>query len=286
MKKIRIPYCEFYITNVCNLSCTGCNRFNNFHFTGFQKWEDFKDIYTQWSKELDFTSSAILGGEPFLNPTFMDWARGITDLWPTRIVRIISNGTRLHKVAGLYDLLNERKNLQLNIGIHNKIHKNEMIKKVKDFLHAPVTLEFNDENQYQLFVTLTDVNNVVVKIEFNWWFHQGSIIKNENILTLHNSDPVKAHDICHMKTCHHFVNGKLYKCGVVAVLPEFDRQSNLQLSTEDKALINSYIPMSVSDTEYVKQNFIANLDSPIPQCKFCPEVYHGKQIFALEKKSL
>ena len=32
-------------------------------------------------------------------------------------------------------------------------------------------------------------------------------------------------------------------------------------------------------------NFIENIKNPIPQCKFCPEVYHGEQIFALEKKS-
>ena len=38
----RLDYCEFYITNVCNLSCNGCNRFNNYKFRGFQRWEDSK----------------------------------------------------------------------------------------------------------------------------------------------------------------------------------------------------------------------------------------------------
>jgi hypothetical protein len=33
----------------------------------------------------------------------------------------------------------------------------------------------------------------------------------------------------------------------------------------------------------VKNDFIKNLKNPIPQCKFCPEEYHGDQIFALEK---
>ena len=47
----RLNYMEFYITNVCNLTCTGCNRFNNYKFKGFQRWADYKEEYTQWSKE-------------------------------------------------------------------------------------------------------------------------------------------------------------------------------------------------------------------------------------------
>lgn len=286
MKKLKIPYCEFYITNVCNMSCTGCNRFNNFHFTGFQKWEDYKDIYAQWSREIEFNSTAILGGEPFLNPSFMSWARGITDLWPKATVRIISNGTRLHKVFGLYELLVERKKLKLCVGIHNKKHKKEIVQRVKDFLQAPFAIEFSDENPYQSYMTVTDANGVEVKIEYNWWFHQGSIIKDQNTLTLHNSDPVKAHNNCHMKTCHHFVSGKLYKCGVVAVLPDFDQQNKLQLSQQDRDLMLNYAPLELTADYDTKLNFVNNLTNPINQCKFCPEAYNGQQIYAEEKKNL
>lgn len=38
----RLDYMEFYITNVCNLTCTGCNRFNNYKFKGFQRWTEDK----------------------------------------------------------------------------------------------------------------------------------------------------------------------------------------------------------------------------------------------------
>jgi organic radical activating enzyme len=284
--RLSIPYVEFYITNVCNLSCNGCNRFNNFDFRGFQKWTDYKEVYQQWSQEVNPASIAILGGEPLLNPTFMEWAQGIRELWPTSIIRVITNGFQLDRVKNLYSLLQKRKNIQLWVGIHNKQHKKTIIDKVSNFLQQPVTTKFNDSTPYQEKLIMTDSNNVTVTIEYNWWFHQGSIIRNLDQLNLHQSDPVKAHTNCHMKTCHHFVHGKLYKCGVVAVLLEFDQQHTLTLSAEDRVLMSSYQPLKITNTTEQKKQFIDNLTNPIDQCRFCPEVYHGDMIQAKEKKDL
>ena len=78
MKDLFLPTVEFYITNVCNLSCAGCNRFNNYKFKGLQRWDDYKDIYRRWSEELHVTKYiGILGGEPMLNPDFMNWLEGV-----------------------------------------------------------------------------------------------------------------------------------------------------------------------------------------------------------------
>ena len=283
MQKLIIPYSEFYITNVCNLSCNGCNRFNNYSFKGFQRWEDYKDIYTQWSKEVDLKSVAILGGEPLLNPTFMSWVQGVTALWPDASVRIITNGYQLQKVTGLYELLTSTNKIQLWVGIHNKKDKHRIVDQVKLFLTAPYDISFNNENQYQEFMLITDANNVTVRVEYNWWFHQGAIVKTDTGDTLHNSDPKKAHDICHMSTCHHFIKGRLYKCGVVALLPDFDQQHTLALSDSDRQLMESYVPLDITADYQSKANFVNNLDKQIDQCKFCPENYVGQQIYAEEK---
>jgi len=283
MPKLRIPYAEFYITNVCNLACPGCNRFNNYDFRGYQRWDDYKEQYSQWAQEIDIGSIGILGGEPMLNPSFMQWVEGIAALWPNRRIRIISNGFHLNKVKGLYELCLKNKNIQLWIGIHNKQHKRQIFSKVTDFLKGPVQFEFNQDNFYQQYHWVTDANSVKVKIEYNWWFHQGAIVDQDGVQTLHNSDPEKAHNICHMKTCHHFIRGQLYKCGVVALLPEYDQQHKFALSLSDRELLNSYQPLSVEDS---KAEFVAKLNDPIPQCKFCPESYNGQQIYAQLKKDL
>ena len=286
MPKLRIPYAEFYIINVCNLACSGCNRFNDYNFTGYQRWSDYAEVYKQWAEQVDIDSIGILGGEPLLNPTFMDWVQGVNQLWPGKKIRIITNGFRLDRQADLYAVLEKHRNIELWVGIHNKQHKSEIIQKVRDFGQAPHTVTFNTDNPYQQYMTITDARGVRIKIEYNWWFHQGAIVKQDGALTLHQSDVAKAHDICHMKTCHHFIRGELYKCGVVAVLPEFDQQHPLALSAEDRELMLSYRPLKITDDAVVKQQFVSNLDQLIDQCKFCPEQYNGDQIFAQQKKDL
>lgn len=283
MPKHRIPYVEFYIINVCNLACTGCNRFNNYNFTGYQRWEDYADVYAQWAREVQPGSIGLLGGEPLLNPTFMSWVHGISTLWPTTKLRIITNGFRLDRVPELYETIKSNPRIELWVGIHNKQHKQEIVQKVRNFGQAPHTVKFNTDDPYQQYMIITDANGVKIHVEYNWWFHQGAIVKTDTGLTLHNSDPQTAHDICHMKTCHHFIRGKLYKCGVAAVLPEFDQQHQLALSAEDRALLTSYRPLSIDDS---KAEFIAKLGEPIPQCKFCPAQYNGEQIYAKQKKEL
>ena len=95
---------EFYITNVCNLNCDQCNRFNDYKFAGWQRWSDYEDIYRRWASLVDVKHIVILGGEPLLNPSINEWIRGLADLWK-KPVQILTNGTRLNHTPGLYETL-------------------------------------------------------------------------------------------------------------------------------------------------------------------------------------
>ena len=95
---------EVYITNVCNLTCEQCNRFNNFDFKGWQRWSDHADQYQQWAKLIDLKSITILGGEPLLNPDIVSWVRGLNVTFGIG-VQILTTGTRLNQVKGLYDAI-------------------------------------------------------------------------------------------------------------------------------------------------------------------------------------
>lgn len=284
---LKLNYAEFYITNVCNLACKGCNRFNSFNFKGYQRWSEYKNTYKKWSKILKLESFGILGGEPLLNPEIIDWIIGTTDLWPDALVRISTNGFQINKVKDLYNTIKQRPKLLMSVGIHNKMHKKEIMNLIENFLVAPLRYEFDNKNKYAQEMYVVDANDVVIRVQYNWWFHQGAIIPNENgNLTLHNSDPVKSHSICHSAQCHHFQNGKLYKCGAAALFPDFDRQVGLDLSEQDRNLINSVNFITAEDDIAIQNRFIKNLSNPIPQCKFCPEIYLGDQIFALKKKDI
>ena len=288
MPKILINKVEFYITNVCNLTCEYCNRFNNLNFKGWQDWSTYADIYAQWSKLLDIKQVVIMGGEPLLNPSICDWAKGLGNLWKTS-PQILSNGTRINYVKGFYDLLKSGR-AWLGVTIHNINQKESIIAGIKNFLQAPVTKiekSINDIGDQE--IDLRDKNGITVMVSTTSMFLQNAIIKDQNNnWTLHNTDPEESHRICvfAQSKSYHFIKGKFYKCGPVALLPDLDQQITLNISQEDRQLLHSYQPLTLENFDQYHKEFFSNLDNPIPQCKFCPSYGGGGKIFPIEKKNL
>ena len=335
--KHELNYAEFYITNVCNFNCTNCNRFNNYQFTGQQKWEDYADVYKQWSRLITLRNICILGGEPTLNPTFLEWVDGIATLWPDANIKITSNGTRLNSVKGFYDTLatyNGRVSLEL--GLHNESRKEDITRDCKQFLSALTKESLNNEreiddvwaaaynqirdktwpdcntpNEFKSlpakirlectskgisdgifanrfnFQKFTDKNNVAITVYTNDMFDASALIENNGVFRLHNSNPDEAVSACLSKTCHHFIQGKLYKCGAVALLPEFYEQFHFDISPEDKELMHAYEPLTITSTSTKVTEFVneLKLEQSIPQCKFCPVTPNGQVITAGTKKT-
>ena len=86
---------EFYITNVCNLTCSGCNRYNNYKFSGFWPWAEAEPVLRKWAKYIDVKHPVILGGEPLLHPDIVKWINGLREIFPNYSgVQVQSNGTR------------------------------------------------------------------------------------------------------------------------------------------------------------------------------------------------
>lgn len=288
MKPLNLREVEVYITNVCNLACAGCNRFNNYKFKGFQRWADYEETYRAWADEFAFDRIGILGGEPLLNPDIMQWIEGLRSLWPTTRINIVTNAYRINQIPDLYNYLLSNRRVHFKVGIHNKKYKPFIMGELTKFLQAPFTYKFDTDNHYDQKLHITDANGITIIVEYNWWFHQGSLVKlpDNPGFTLHESDVEKAHTNCSMKYCYTFHRGELHKCGVVALLPEFSQQHTIELSPEDRSLMLGYRPLKITDTIEHKQQFVEQLPSSIEQCKFCPEVYIGDQIWAEEKKAL
>lgn len=350
--KYHLNYCEFYITNVCNLNCTNCNRFNNYNFKGNYSWNLYKDEYKKWAKILDINSISILGGEPSLNPEFLDYVQGIRYLWPNSKISITTNGTQLHRWKNLYEVLLKNK-IYIDMSVHNHDQWNEKVSYSKKLLSDPIVEDdfidnpeigvfslfedlVNQKNrEWQIWYNkvkadswpqcntpytfdllpdvvkkeciddfnldiesykvnkklkrgtrLTDRNGVVIGLSKSDQFYSAAVQYNNKKLSLHNSNPKKAIAGCRMKKCHHFIDGKLYKCGVSGILPNFIKQFPVSIDQADRDLINSYRPASPDDEKDFLNVFFENLNSgdAIPQCKFCPENYNREKIVATNKK--
>lgn len=281
---------DFYITNVCNYTCNRCNRFNNYDFKGWQRWTDYEPVYQEWAKLIDLPCATIMGGEPLLNPTVVEWITGLNRVF-NMDVQILTNGTRFHHVKGLYEsmLFHSPKNdMQNHIGVslHNIADWPEMQKDIRTFLRGDITELGKGENDWGSDYYFRDSNGVMINVYMSNNFGAAAIRPNGlGGLTLHNSDPVLAHQNCAFAQfkSYHFIRGKLYKCGPAALLPEFDQQMPLDISNEDRELLNSYRALSVENYSEYNEEFFANLDKPIAQCKFCPTSYEAEIIYPLRK---
>jgi hypothetical protein len=271
---------EFYITNVCNLTCKNCNRFNNHDFKGWQRWSDYEAIYEQWAELVDIPAIVLLGGEPLLNPTVVEWIHGLRRIFKCD-VQVLTNGTRLIKTPGLYEamqLRSPRNRAQNHIGIslHSLDDWPEIKQNIREFLKGPIkecgTFIGEPPNKCGSDYSATDANNVLINVWINDHFETSTLVTTSNSFTLHNNTPDEAHSNCGFAQwkCYHMIHGKLYKCGPVALLPEFDQQHPLDIPDSDRVLINSYKPLTIDNFAKFNQEFFENLNKPIDQCKFCP----------------
>lgn len=299
---------DFYITNICNLTCNNCNRFNNHDFKGWQRWGDYESVYQQWGQLVKLKAITIMGGEPMLNPTIAEWVSGLNQIFKIE-VQILTNGTRFNQNKNLYQHLLYRppgKAISNHIGVslHNLNDWPWIRDSIYDFLEGKI-IEMpkgHPNNVWNSDWHFIDSNGVIINVYISNHFGKSSIqTKNlikENLkinevelqekytrFTLHNNDINLAHANCSFAKwkSYHFIRGKLYKCGPVALMPEFDVQHNFDISNKDRQLLNSYRALDPENFADYHNEFFANLDNPIEQCKFCPTEFDGKIIYPIRK---
>jgi organic radical activating enzyme len=306
----RIPNkVDFYITNVCNLTCNGCNRFNNHNFRGWQRWSNYESDYQRWGQITELRAATIMGGEPFLNPTLGDWISGINNIFDIE-VQVLTNGTRFQQSKHLYEkfLYWSKKNQcrnHIGVSLHDINQLDQLHSDIEDFLQSPINVfpKGHIKNRFNSDYQIEDCNGVIVNIYIVDQFSNSSLISIQkitgpdteinfhqeyiNTFKLHSSDPIMAHNNCAFVNfkSYHFIRGRLYKCGPVALMPEFDQQHQLEILDSDRELLNSYKSLGIDNFESYHQEFFANLDQVIPQCKFCPETFETHKIFPIRKGS-
>lgn len=255
-----LNYAEFYITNVCNLVCPQCDRFNHLDFKG--RYDFDPEIYESWSKKVNLKRFSILGGEPTLHPGLGDWMRGVRRYWPEASGKLSTNGTYLSRCAGLKDLLIET-NILLSISYHNVNMKKFIWEEIKKTF-GRCEIDSIERSKDDSVVFLRSQAGVLIEITNSTYFHQNALVDGR--FELYDSDPEQAHKLCAMSKCHHFIDGELYKCGVVKLAPLLFEQHGQPVPE----LLKQYRPLQVTDdiTQEVLDNFGKN---HIEQCKFCPD---------------
>ena len=316
---LSLGYCEFYITNVCNLNCPRCNRFNNYAFSGHQQWDDYAHIYQAWSKRIDIPRIGILGGEPLLNPEFDKWLKGIAELWPCSQIMIMTNGTQFDRWPDLYHWLDEYKGrVRVDVNRHNRDAKTSTLSKIESLFPGTYRkfyinsdsdkgffTESPDHDQQYRFedheigpeiwsdttfeIAYRDQNNILIRYATADSFDNISVEFDPVAGSLrmpHMSDTERAISACNNKWSHHLSKGKLYKCSVTAVLPEFVKQYEVHMTDEQHALVTGYQAAEADWTDTKLSDFLTNLNQchSIAQCQLCPESFLGQPFAAGHNK--
>jgi hypothetical protein len=290
-KKYWVEETDFYITNVCNLTCETCITYNDRKFKGYSKWEDYRQMYEDWAKILDVNMMVIIGGEPYSHPELLTWAQGIRRLWPdVESFAVCTNGTYFHldenkKISrDLVDL-----GLWIDVSVHDPSHFSDVKFHLEDILSAydyttvPIKTTtlgrsfLDDGIEYQLD------GRKIAELNQRWTLHTSSTkMEKDGMIYMHTSDPQTAHDNCSAYRCHYFNKGKLYKCHVVAVGEDLTKQFNIDAASKEM-LLDYRACTPYDDPEFIEQ-FTGTLLNVIPQCTLCPEKRLPKDVFPLVLK--
>jgi len=244
---------EIYITNECNLTCSECNRYNNYDFSGHYDWRSSESAIMAWGQRITAPLITIIGGEPALHPELYQWVSLARRAWPDVPVMIQTNGTIRHPDA---DRL--RQDFGTSFGFVASLHQDGMEKIIQH------------KNTF--------ADNKVMDIIDNTTFMECAIVDHNTHFVVHQSDPTLAFNACSMKFSHTILHGRLYKCPMVAVLPEFRKQYRVDLTPEQQQLIDSYRSLASDCSQEELENFLGNEHSPIPQCSFCPDRHHLQKV--------
>jgi organic radical activating enzyme len=273
MSKLFLRNIEFYITNVCNLSCDNCRSFNNYKFSGHYKFD--AEATQAWADKLDISDIAIIGGEPAYHPDLSSWIIGLRRSWPKSNLNLISNGTKLSFIKNLHNLLADN-NCKLTISTHGYHLRSQIAQEIFSAFGSCEVLPIESSKKFGVVNSVFLKTKLGVTIDLQNGNSFQKICFVDSRFNLHNSDAEKAHSTCAIRECHHMIDYKIYKCSVVGLLPSFLKQ---QKQTTDHLL-----PYHGIDVDSVTQDVLDQLKSSIPHCKICPEANEQKPIVSVIKR--
>ena len=98
-----IPYIETHITDACNLKCRGCSHFSPLAEPHNKDLGEFRREFERLAEIEDVWTIRLMGGEPLLNPDFMEYCRIARSLFPRSKIALVTNGllgSRLQPYTG------------------------------------------------------------------------------------------------------------------------------------------------------------------------------------------
>jgi len=259
--KLVLPFLELMTIRTCNLSCQGCTTFSDLSYSGYFDWDENYKFLRQWAQRLDIEAIGFMGGEPLIHPRLEDWILGIRKLLPNAQIRFVTNGLLLEKKWHIVELLQDIGNTVLKVSNHiDNAATNAAIERIfKTWDWEPI-YEFGI-NRWARQNSLRF--QIATPTTFFKTF-QGSY----NDISPHNNNPLDAFKICVQKKCPLLYQGKLYKCGTMALTPDLLQRFDWPNQQAWAPYLSQGIDTDCSDSDL--EQFVNNFGKPHKLCAQCP----------------
>lgn len=87
-----ISYMETHIEDACNLKCRGCSHFSVFAKPRRKDLNEFEREFRRLAEIEEIGIIRLMGGEPLINPDFMEYVRIARRYFPTSRISLVTNG--------------------------------------------------------------------------------------------------------------------------------------------------------------------------------------------------
>lgn len=260
-----LPFVETMVTQVCNLSCSGCTNYSDLIHQGYVTWQQGRRDISKWMERVELPDFGIIGGEPLVNPEIEDWIIGIRDLLPNTQIRFTTNGLLLHKYPDIIKLFEQVGNCVFKITVHvdDQLVNNE-IQKILDLYNWEPVEEFGIKR-------FRTKNNLRFQIKQPDVFYRAHLNEYHNMMP-HHSDPQAAFKLCSQQTCPLLHHGKIYKCSSNGLLSETLERFKYPNIQEWSQYLSTGLEPDCSDTEL--QTFLQGFGKPEKICSMCPSEHH------------
>ena len=254
------------ITQVCNLSCTGCTNFSDLKHSGYVSWQQGRAWLDTWLARIDILDFGIMGGEPMINPEWKEWVTGVRTLLPTAQIRFTTNGLLLHKHPELLDFFEHIGNVVFKISVHvSNSDLEEQIVQIHNSKSWQLTNEFG-------IARWKTNNNLRFQLNRPTWFYKTFKGNYENMQP-HGSNPNEAFAVCVQQTCPLLHRGLIYKCSTSALTPEIVDRFDIPDRQSWKTYQDKGITYDCTDAELTQ--FVNNFGKPHAICGQCPSQQHS-----------
>lgn len=237
---------EIHAAHACNFTCESCSHFSNNAHKGIITPEDADYQMSLWSHRLNPTIFAVLGGEPLLNPQIEDFLRITRKHWKN-CIELVTNGFLIPKFPNIGKLLND---LGINMIITRHSNSEEYTSKLNEV--------FEFINKHNIRFTMRD--NTPQR-----WTRRYKGFGPE-VMPYEDNNPRASWEICPCKYCPQLLDGKIYKCPLIAYL-NIQKTRWPEISDKwDKYLEYKPLEHTATDEEIVE--FLNKEEETI--CSMCP----------------